>query len=123
MAPPGGTRAPRPRGSKLRDRYSHPVRAGPVPGPVDREPGGRAGRAPGAGRRRTGWREGGTGGSDALSGYHRKRDFDRTAEAEGGGRAAPGARPGFVVQIHDARTLHFEFRLEVDGVLKSWAVP
>ncbi|MER6400565.1 DNA polymerase ligase N-terminal domain-containing protein [Kitasatospora sp. NPDC001603] len=63
------------------------------------------------------------GGSDALSDYHRKRDFDRTAEPEGGGRAAPGARPGFVVQIHDARTLHFDFRLEVDGVLKSWAVP
>ncbi len=59
---------------------------------------------------------------DALADYHRKRDFSRTEEPRGrDGRA--GDEPGFVVQIHDASTMHFDFRLEVDGVLKSWAVP
>ncbi len=59
---------------------------------------------------------------DALSQYRRKRDFSRTAEPRGGDRGADG-EPMFVVQIHDARNLHFDFRLEAGGVLKSWAVP
>jgi DNA ligase D-like protein (predicted 3'-phosphoesterase) len=62
---------------------------------------------------------------DSLADYHRRRDFERTREPEGRpppGRG-PGARPRFVVQIHDARGLHFDFRLEEEGVLKSWAVP
>ncbi|MER0478646.1 DNA polymerase ligase N-terminal domain-containing protein [Streptomyces sp. Edi2] len=59
---------------------------------------------------------------DRLTTYRGKRHFDRTVEPQGG-RAPSGDAPCFVVQIHDARTLHFDFRLEVDGVLKSWSVP
>lgn len=62
-------------------------------------------------------------GEDALKEYRGKRRFDRTAEPRGSGAAAPGEDPSFVVQIHDASTMHFDFRLEVDGVLKSWSVP
>lgn len=54
--------------------------------------------------------------------YERKRDFRKTPEPKGG-RRKPGGAPIFVIQKHDASTLHYDFRLEVDGVLKSWAVP
>ena len=58
----------------------------------------------------------------SLREYHRKRDFSRTAEPAGKEKAhAAGAQ--FVVQKHDATRLHYDFRLEMDGVLKSWAVP
>ncbi|MFE9252410.1 DNA polymerase ligase N-terminal domain-containing protein [Streptomyces sp. NPDC007088] len=57
-----------------------------------------------------------------LSVYHGRRDFARTGEPAGRD-AAPGPSARFVVQIHDARRMHFDFRLEVDGVLRSWAVP
>jgi bifunctional non-homologous end joining protein LigD len=58
----------------------------------------------------------------SLETYRRKRDFKRTREP------APEVRAGegpllFVVQKHSARRLHYDLRLEVDGVLKSWAVP
>ena len=60
-----------------------------------------------------------------LSEYNRKRDFDITAEPSG--TAHSGKRKAsalsFVIQKHDARNLHYDFRLELDGVLKSWAVP
>lgn len=58
---------------------------------------------------------------DTLSEYRRKRDFTRTAEPAG---SAATGRAGnrFIVQKHDATRLHFDFRLEVDGVLTSWAV-
>ncbi|MET9664739.1 DNA polymerase ligase N-terminal domain-containing protein [Streptomyces sp. NPDC006475] len=61
-------------------------------------------------------------GKDELSEYRRKRDFDKTREPQGGAPAS-GSAPRFVVQLHDARSVHFDFRLEVDGVLKSWAIP
>jgi len=57
-----------------------------------------------------------------LTEYRRKRDFSRTKEPAGG-QAKPKRLPRFVVQKHDSRSLHYDFRLEVDGVLKSWAVP
>jgi len=53
--------------------------------------------------------------------YRHKRDFRRTPEPESGG--TPGDRPIFVIQEHDASSHHFDFRIEADGVLKSWAVP
>ncbi|WP_330172223.1 3'-phosphoesterase [Streptomyces sp. NBC_01498] len=59
---------------------------------------------------------------DRLERYHGRRRFDTTDEPRGG-RSGPSDALSFVVQIHDARRTHFDFRLEVDGVLKSWAVP
>jgi bifunctional non-homologous end joining protein LigD len=61
-----------------------------------------------------------------LTEYHRKRHFDRTPEPKGKTAKAKGAaaeRGRFVIQKHDATRLHYDFRLESDGVLKSWAVP
>src|SRR5687767_14905608 len=53
--------------------------------------------------------------------YNRKRDFTKTGEPKG--RKLKGKGDSFVVQKHDASRLHWDFRLELDGVLKSWAVP
>ena len=55
-----------------------------------------------------------------LDEYRRKRSPDRTPEPFGGGSVRPGI---FVVQKHDATRVHYDLRLEWDGVLKSWAVP
>ncbi|MBB3180763.1 DNA ligase D [Variovorax sp. Sphag1AA] len=60
--------------------------------------------------------------SDALAPYHRKRDFKKTPEPRSGGSARSGVL-SFVVQKHHASRLHYDFRLELDGTLKSWAVP
>src|SRR5688572_7279741 len=57
-----------------------------------------------------------------LQKYGQKRDFQRTPEPQASVESAR-ADPIFVVQKHAARRLHYDFRLEVDGVLKSWAVP
>lgn len=57
-----------------------------------------------------------------LRRYRDKRDPGRSGEPRGG-RRRPRRRPRFVVQQHQARSLHYDFRLEAEGVLKSWAVP
>ena len=57
---------------------------------------------------------------DPLARYNAKRDFAKTAEPAG--TLAPGQGNSFMVQKHDATRLHWDFRLELDGVLKSWAV-
>ncbi|KQZ67764.1 MULTISPECIES: DNA ligase D [unclassified Lysobacter] len=59
----------------------------------------------------------------SLRDYARKRRFGQTPEPEAQAQARRGRAPIFVVQLHHARARHYDFRLEVDGVLKSWAVP
>lgn len=58
----------------------------------------------------------------ALEVYKKKRDFAKTPEPKSG-RPAKGAPLRFVIQRHEARRLHYDLRLEMEGVLKSWAVP
>ncbi len=61
--------------------------------------------------------------ADALAAYNKKRDFSKTAEPKGGYDTLPwGEGNGFIVQKHDATRLHYDFRLEMEGTLKSWAV-
>jgi bifunctional non-homologous end joining protein LigD len=66
--------------------------------------------------------------NDPLDPYRRKRDFGRTPEPAGGVDATDGSAPlvegaRFVVHRHEASRLHYDLRLELDGVLRSWAVP
>lgn len=58
-----------------------------------------------------------------LAEYNRKRDFARTKEPAGKVPRARGKTLHFVIQKHDASQLHYDLRLELDGVMKSWAVP
>src|SRR4029453_14452881 len=58
---------------------------------------------------------------DPLVAYRAKRNFQRTAEPRG--KLTGTSRQRFVIQKHAATRLHYDFRLEVDGTLKSWAVP
>ena len=64
---------------------------------------------------------------DRLERYRSKRDAERTSEpgVRSGGEpaAAGGDAPRFVIQKHDASSVHYDFRLEVEGTLRSWAVP
>lgn len=55
--------------------------------------------------------------------YLEKRDFIKTDEPEAGDQLKEGSEPIFVIHKHDASNLHYDFRLEIDGTLKSWAVP
>ena len=61
--------------------------------------------------------------SPALAEYNRKRDFSRTREPEGKVPARKATALQFVIQKHAASHLHYDLRLELDGVMKSWAVP
>ena len=55
--------------------------------------------------------------------YRSTRDFSKTAEPSGESTVASSVRPRFVIQKHDASHLHYDLRLELDGVFKSWALP
>jgi bifunctional non-homologous end joining protein LigD len=57
-----------------------------------------------------------------LSIYRKKRDFEKTAEPSGEAEVTPSKRRRFVIQKHAAKQLHYDLRLEFDGVFKSWAV-
>jgi bifunctional non-homologous end joining protein LigD len=57
-----------------------------------------------------------------LSTYRQKRDFEKTPEPSGATAVTPSKQRRFVIQKHDATRLHYDFRLEFDGVFKSWAV-
>src|SRR5919205_141743 len=58
----------------------------------------------------------------SLSQYNQKRNFKKTDEPQGKEKSTKGSLR-FVVQKHDASSVHYDFRLEMEGVLKSWAVP
>jgi bifunctional non-homologous end joining protein LigD len=59
---------------------------------------------------------------DSLATYRAKRDFEQTAEPSGKAAVAAAPQLRFVIQRHDATRLHYDFRLELDGVFKSWAI-
>ncbi|MDQ8727287.1 DNA ligase D [Bradyrhizobium sp. LHD-71] len=60
--------------------------------------------------------------TEKLTTYRKKRDFSKTAEPSGKAKVARSPHRRFVIQMHDATRLHYDFRLEFDGVFKSWAV-
>src|SRR5712692_11049063 len=61
--------------------------------------------------------------TDALEEYGKKRDFSRTPEPQPDAAESAASDLVFVVQQHAATRMHWDFRLEVDGVLKSWPLP
>ncbi|MGI8601313.1 MAG: DNA polymerase ligase N-terminal domain-containing protein [Chitinophagaceae bacterium] len=58
----------------------------------------------------------------SLTQYNKKRNFSKTTEPEGKGKSSKDSLL-FVIQKHDASSLHYDLRLEMESVLKSWAVP
>ena len=58
---------------------------------------------------------------DKLTTYRAKRDFQKTREPSGQDVVKPTPRRRFVIQKHEATRLHYDLRLELDGVFKSWA--
>ncbi len=58
-----------------------------------------------------------------LAKYQQMRQFKATPEPKGAVKKGPAKKLEFVIQKHQASRLHYDFRLELDGVLKSWAVP
>ena len=58
-----------------------------------------------------------------LKEYNKKRNFNKTAEPQGKEKKSKNKAPIFVIQHHNARAEHYDFRLEHNGVLLSWAVP
>src|SRR6185312_6543078 len=126
----GAAQGGRPDGGAEAQPRSEQVEAGsqeqggrPAPGPSAAAGRGRQGQ-----RRARGETGGQAGGPDAEKGvvsldtYRHKRDFTQTAEPSGDSAVAPSDRLRFVIQKHDARRLHYDLRLELDGVFKSWAV-
>lgn len=61
--------------------------------------------------------------SVSLREYRKKRDFQKTPEPAGESKASKSSKPLYVIQKHQATRLHYDLRLELDGVLKSWAIP
>ncbi|MEE4176491.1 MAG: DNA polymerase ligase N-terminal domain-containing protein [Bacteroides sp.] len=59
---------------------------------------------------------------ELLDEYNKKRDFNKTPEPQKGKEKA-SKKPRFVIHKHDASQLHYDFRLEINGVLKSWVIP
>src|SRR5690606_18182388 len=109
-------------------RPSPPRGSGSCPAATDRHGPARVHRAPRRGTVSTMARGRHTRDRDEkpLARYQRMRDFTRTPEPAGDPdrlRTDPDGEPVFVVQRHRATRLHYDFRLEVDGVLASWAVP
>jgi len=60
---------------------------------------------------------------DKLEAYRQKRDFAKTSEPSGSGERKAEGKPRYSIQKHRSKRLHYDLRLEVEGVLKSWAVP
>ena len=58
-----------------------------------------------------------------LEAYRKKRDFSKTSEPMGSGETKTEGKPRYSIQKHRAKRLHYDLRLEVGGVLKSWAIP
>lgn len=60
---------------------------------------------------------------NSLEAYHQRRDFLKTPEPHGVPQGKEQDEQVFVIQKHASRSLHYDFRIEIDGVLKSWAIP
>jgi bifunctional non-homologous end joining protein LigD len=60
--------------------------------------------------------------ANTLTVYRSKRDFTKTPEPDSSAKATPSSERRYVIQKHAARRLHYDLRLELDGVFKSWAI-